>query len=125
MGGGLISRLQVAGMEQSPVLGRRRASCGPHTEAPPLTALCTQRHHPCLPPPRRPLPHPRHHPPRLRFWDVRTLKNSATVATPSNNLYFTWSADGHYMATTATVNKEDVVRGAGAGCCEGGLGGMW
>lgn len=40
----------------------------------------------------------------MRFWDVRTGKNTATLSTPGNNLYLAWTPDGNYMAVG---NSED------------------
>ena len=41
-----------------------------------------------------------------RFFDVRSRKQSAALATPAANLSLCWSPDGHYMAVG---NKEDLV----------------
>lgn len=42
----------------------------------------------------------------LRFWDTRAAKNTATLSTPGNNLYFAWSNDGNYIVVG---NQKDVV----------------
>ena len=42
----------------------------------------------------------------LKFWDTRTAKNTATLSTPGNNLYFAWSLDGNYIVVG---NQKDVV----------------
>lgn len=42
----------------------------------------------------------------LKFWDTRAAKNTATLSTPGNNLYFAWSRDGNYIVVG---NQKDVV----------------
>ena len=42
----------------------------------------------------------------LKFWDTRAAKNTATLSTPGNNLYFAWSHDGNYIVVG---NQKDVV----------------
>jgi THO complex subunit 3 len=42
----------------------------------------------------------------LKFWDARASKNTATLGTPGNNLYFAWSKDGNYIVVG---NQKDVL----------------
>jgi len=42
----------------------------------------------------------------LKFWDSRAGKNTATLSTPGNNLYFAWSKDGNQIVVG---NQKDVV----------------
>jgi WD40 repeat protein len=41
-----------------------------------------------------------------RFWDTRNSRNTATVTTPSANLYIAWSPDSHHVAV---ASRDDVV----------------